>query len=178
MKPNIETEHKCLLTKNDYQKLVTFYHNSYQEIHQLNNYFVDANDEIIRQKAVLRIRKITNVSTITFKITKDSQLYEYEVLSPNLENPQILKVLAQNNIYPPFKLIASLLTIRRLVKLPKGELCLDENHYNQQIDYEIEYEETVDHDGLAMLKDILAHHNIPYLNNPISKFKRVMSAND
>ncbi len=172
MNKSIETEHKCLLTKKHYQKLLEFYKYEYQEITQKNIYFIDQKNMITTNKAVLRIRKINNDSTITFKIKRDGKLFEYEKNTDDLLDLDLLEVLATYNIIPPFTETANLTTIRRLINLPKGELCLDENHYNNQIDYEVEYEEKESHDGLSILKSILQENNINYQENTTSKFQR------
>ena len=56
-----------------------------------------------------------------------------------------------------------------------AELCFDINYYNDMVDYEIEYEYKVEHDGYAIFNDILKKVNLKYTSNCKSKIQRALN---
>ena len=65
-------------------------------------------------------------------------------------------------------------TYRAVVELEKAELCFDINEYNGITDYEIEYEQTAEHDGISEFNKILSQVNLRYEKNCASKIKRTL----
>ena len=63
-----------------------------------------------------------------------------------------------------------------LEELEKAELCFDINEYNGITDYEIEYEQTCDHDGITVFNQILSQVNLKYEKNCASKIKRTLKS--
>ena len=176
LKSNREIEYKCLCSAFQYQALLALYQHQYQEITQTNIYYIDQARRLKQLQASLRERRIGTSRLITLKIHRQNQLWEYEKAAETLEDPEILELLANYDIYPPFIRQAELLTVRRLVELPTAELCLDENHYYGITDYEIEYELKYPHDGLADFLLILKKADITYRANRLSKHQRALRA--
>ncbi len=172
MQANIEKEYKCLIDEKEYQNLLNLYRETFKEIKQNNTYYQDLQQNINKYKAVLRIRQIDNLHIITFKINVNNELLEYEKETNDINDPEITELLAKYNIHPPFLKVGEMLTYRRQVDLKKAYLCLDENHYNNLIDYEVEYEEKEKHDGLNTFITILESANIVYHPNKLSKYLR------
>jgi uncharacterized protein YjbK len=172
MKTNIEKEYKCLITKQQHRKLVDFYENQSHVIYQRNVYYQDQNGVLKQTRAVLRQRFINDECLITFKYHLEENLYEYEFNTSDMNDPTLLDHLLKFNIKAPFEKIGELITIRHSIDLKVAELCIDENHYGDHIDYEIEYEIKTEHDGLTSLQEILHNLQIPYQENTVSKFQR------
>lgn len=170
---NLEVEYKCLVTKSQHDDIVNFYQGKYQLINQLNIYFVDEDGLLTDIKATLRIRIINGDSAIvTLKIPQNNGLMEYEILTNDINDKEVIKLLSKNGIKSKLVEVGRLTTIRKMIELEAAQLCIDENHYNGIVDYEIEYECTKKHDGLSCFKGLLANFNIKYTHNNISKYLR------
>ena len=65
-------------------------------------------------------------------------------------------------------------TYRAVINTDKAELCFDINEYNGITDYEIEYEQTCDHDGITEFNKILSQVGLTYFRNCPSKIKRTL----
>jgi len=178
LKQNVEIEYKCLVTLDQYQRLLAIFHNDFVTIEQTNTYYCDYQNKINELNAMLRNRVFSTYNTLTFKIWENDNLLEFEIDNTDLSNKELLTLLAKYNIYSPFCKVAEMLTIRRLISLPEAELCLDENHYNDQIDYEIEYELKQSGDYLENFKSILTKADIIYNPNFISKYHRAIKVTD
>ncbi|MFV0255313.1 MAG: CYTH domain-containing protein [Erysipelotrichaceae bacterium] len=172
---NLEIEYKCLVSLSDYQKIVNHFASEIKTITQINTYYQDLDNNISKLKGTLRKREFSNTSIFTLKIPSKKGLLEYEVETTDIENEELNKLLNKYQLSQPLKVIGQLKTIRRKVILAQGELCLDENHYNNKIDYEIEYECTEKHDGKKAFITILKELDINYTENLISKYLRATS---
>lgn len=175
MKTNIETEYKCLINQQQFQELIDFYSDKSEIIEQVNVYYQDINGIITQRKAVFRQRIMGHTSIITFKIKINDQLHEYDFDTADINDNEVVDHLQQFGIHPPFMKVGTLRTIRHLIDLGNADLCIDENQYNNIVDYEIEYEIKKPHDGKTALSEILLHHGIPFIENHVSKYQRCYS---
>jgi len=175
MKTNIETEYKCLINQQQFNDLIDFYSTTSKIFEQTNVYYQDLNGIIIQRKAVFRQRIMDNSSIITFKIKLNDQLHEYDFDTIDINDDEVTNHLQQFGIHPPFIKVGTLKTIRHQIDLGNADLCIDENHYNNIVDYEIEYEIKKQHDGTTILKHILIQHGIPFIENHVSKYQRCYS---
>jgi len=171
---NIEIENKCLITRLEYEKICAFYHDRSETIKQINVYYDDENQRVQALKAVLRDRILTDGNTLTFKIEIDDKLHEFEKNDCRLDDEEFLDLLAGYRVFPPFYKQGEMTTYRRLIELPYADLCLDENHYNDLIDYEIEYEIKSDKTCLNDFIDLLKKVDIIYRPNSLSKYQRFL----
>jgi len=172
---NTEREYKCLVSSDEYWRLVDYYQNDYRLRTQVNQYYCDQQRRLTAYQAVLRLRNYPDSSVLTFKIKEGEDLIEYEKPEAFLTDPEFLDLLAKYQIFPPFEEIGSLTTFRRLIDLPQAELCLDENHYSGIIDYEIEYELTTPVEDLASFVALLKKVDIVYQPNSLSKYQRLLA---
>ena len=140
-------------------------------------YYCDKNKIVLKNHATLRQRFINDSCYLTLKIIVDNDLLEYEKLGKNLSDKEFLQILNKHGIQPPFMKIGEMVTIRRQIELPTALLCLDENHYNNSVDYEIEYELTSEIDTFDLFIDILEKADIIYQPNLISKYQRATLIN-
>jgi len=176
LRENTEIEYKCLVSEIEYLSLLKHYTNQYQQIKQVNVYYRDFLNNLSNKQAIIRQRLLDDSSVLGFKIKVADKLLEYEIDSESLDNPGLLKVLSSYDIYPPFVKVGELLTIRRLIDLENAELCLDENHYNNIVDFEIEYELKNQKDDLSTFIDLLKSVDIIYQANHLSKYQRLLQS--
>lgn len=173
---NLEVEYKTLITKKQHDFLLDYFLGNYQIIEQTNVYYADTHNQLSNLKASLRIRTIANYSVMTLKIPTADGLQEYEIETDDINSSPVKELLSSFGVNAPIVEITSLKTIRKLVTLEQADLCIDENHYNGIVDYELEYECTKKHDGLSCFKDLLSKVNINYQENKQSKYLRAITS--
>ncbi|WP_243833759.1 CYTH domain-containing protein [Breznakia blatticola] len=179
MKTHIEKEYKILVTKEQFDQLIT----NYPEIDfitQTNYYYDNKNYEIMKQKGAMRIRESAGTNLFTLKEIKGDDLIEYEQMVDTVdasvfEDKQIQKVLNKYHLEGPFELVATLTTKRAMYVGDGYELCFDISTYGDVTDYEIEYEYTQAHDGLTNFNEILAKVGLTYTSNAPAKIVRALS---
>lgn len=185
MEKNIEKEFKILLNKEEFFNLVSIVQPN-EFVLQKNTYF-DTTDHLLRNKKIaMRIRTKNNKNIFTLKSPNDQgSLDEYECICTNNslneinENQEIKKLLTKFNINNAiFKETCSILTYRAKKITDVAELCFDINIYNNIIDFEIEYEYKLEHDGLTTFNNILKPINKLYEKNCLSKIKRALDSID
>lgn len=166
---HIEKEYKMMLTKQQYDLLLQNLPFKEKKT-QVNHYYMSQ-----ETKKGARIREVSNQFIFTYKLKSPIGQKEYEVIvSKNwIKDPAIDALCLEIGIENDFEAIGNMTTIRHLLPLEHGEICLDENHYLDTIDYEIEYE------LYNYLKDDVHHFiqqleklGIIFIENKVSKFKR------
>lgn len=175
---NIEVEFKTLLTKEQFEELSSMYPNK-QFVKQTNTYYDTPNGTLKSKKCGLRIREKESIFMITLKVRNEVGHEEFEcyVDSNNanvIKNSEIHQVLTQLGVYDDIISIGECTTYRAVVKTDKAELCFDINEYNGITDYEVEYEQTCDHDGISEFNKILGQVGLVYTKNCASKIKRTL----
>lgn len=175
---NIEIEYKLLVSKENFDKLSELYPNK-QFIKQTNTYYDTPNNDLREKHCAMRIREKNNKFMITLKVPASSGHEEYECyVNENsihaINQSEIRKILDELNISHDILVIGECTTYRAVVKTDKAELCFDINEYNNITDYEIEYEQTCDHDGVTEFNKILSQVNLVYTTNCASKIKRTL----
>lgn len=178
MDKNIEKEYKILLTKQEFENLLSFYEPlTFKK--QVNVYY-DTHDNKIRSLGgAMRIRTKEGHHTFTLKMFSEEGLQEFECsVDENdisaLNCKEIMRLLENYDVQAPFQKIASLTTKRAVFETKQAELCFDISEYNNTIDYEIEYEYKEDHDGLTLFNEILSKINARYDKNCSSKIARAL----
>ncbi len=144
MEVNIEKEYKVLLSKEQYEKLLSDLNP--QDVTVQTNYYFDTPDFLLFDRHIVaRIREINESYVFTCKIALDKN--EVKEISLVMEDPDIYESDEIKEFFQPFsicvddlELKSSLTTIRNIVNDGYGEICLDKNLYEDQIDYELEYE--------------------------------------
>lgn len=93
----------------------------------------------------------------------------------SIEDPEILDWLKQYGISKErVAPIVQFSTIRHILNTKDAQICLDENKFEHSMDYELEYEYKVDHDGVHDLNVFLNKIGILYTKNGPSKLQRAM----
>lgn len=179
MNRNIEKEYKILVSKEDFESLLSLYPEASCQ-RQVNTYYDTVDYAIKKAHGAMRIREL-NGYTFTLKLPSEQGLLEFEKeVSGNdisiFDDEEITNLLSSYTIYRPFTKLTTLTTDRILVKTDVAELCFDKSYYNGCVDYEIEYEYKADHDGLATFQTILQQVNLYYEKNCISKIQRAMNS--
>lgn len=178
MNKNIEKEYKLLVTKEQFERLLSYYPDAvFKE--QTNTYYDTEDHAIQKKQGAMRIREKNGTFLFTLKMHSDRGLLEYEKrVEENsiraLEDPQIKDLLSSYDIQGDLKAITFLTTKRAMIDTGYAELCFDENHYHGYCDYEIEYEYKKEHDGLSAFQKILAPLHIRYKQNCKSKIQRAI----
>ena len=169
---NKEVELKMLLTEEEFYRLLKHFEPA-NFIKQTNHYFSASNNS---KHQSIRIREKEGKYLFTLKEKNDGYVQEYEKYTNSLQlesDNDILDILKQRNLLPPYNTIGELTTERFMYILPnQAELCFDINHYYGITDYEIEYEVTHPHNHEEAFLEILSKANLTYKPNPISKVKR------
>ena len=177
---NLEIEYKILVTKAQFEKLSAMYPNK-KFILQINTYYDTKNQDLKKQKCAMRIREKENRFLITLKTPSEKGHHEFECYvsensSDAIKQSEIYQILDQLNIHDELISIGTCVTDRAVIELEKAELCFDINYYNSITDYEIEYEQTIDHDGIKEFNQILSKIQLVYENNCPSKIKRTLES--
>lgn len=175
---NIEVEYKLLVTKDQFEQLSNLYPNK-EFIKQTNTYYDTIHNDLKNKKCAMRIREKDGKFMITLKVPAQKGHEEFECFvdensSKMFQQSEIRKVLDELEIHDEIVQIGECTTYRAIVKTDKAELCFDINEYNQLTDYEIEYEQTSDHDGIREFNKILAQVGLVFTKNCASKIKRTL----
>jgi uncharacterized protein YjbK len=177
MLSHLEVELKQLISLHHYHQLLVLFPN-HEVIHQVNHYFRYDDD---LERIACRIRVLNKTCTLTFKQkhTQGVMEYNFPVLKADasvFELPEVKQFLDDKHLSETWSYIGALETIRHLALLAQGELCIDKNRYLNQIDYELEYETTLDKEKEATdeFMKLLNSLSIEYQPAP-SKFERFLS---
>lgn len=176
---HVETEYKLLVNKEDFEKLSALYPDK-TFVKQVNTYYDTKDMQLRKLKCAMRIREKDNKFLFTLKTPDPNGHLEHECyVSKNsidvFSEPDIKKLLEELGIRKQIIMITNLKTERAVINTGKAELCFDINEYNGFIDYEIEYEEIVEHDGISEFNKILEKAGLHYESNCMSKIARAMA---
>lgn len=156
MSKELEIEFKNMLTKEEYQQLVKKYFPDSSPFSQTNCYF-DTPNSLLKEKHMgLRLRKRDGKNECTLKVPTNNQ-HAYQEITDKLSDEKINQLIAEQTIYQDgevakyllahdfpindLQMIGSL-TTHRLEKNITEEclLVLDESHFGEVIDFELEME--------------------------------------
>lgn len=185
MTQELEIEYKNLLTKDEYDQIMSAF--SIKEDHiisQENHYFDTANFSLKSNHSALRIREKNGAYTLTLKQPATVGLLEtHQKLSVEdakamlsggkLVEGQIKQIISNLTINPDeIEYFGSLTTNRVEFEYQNGLLVLDTSFYLNQIDYEVEYEVTDEKEGKLVFIEFLKSFNIPIRQtaNKIQRF--------
>lgn len=172
MTQEVEIEFKSMLTKDEYEMLLAAYDLTDEVKWQANDYFDTPTFELKNHGAALRIREKKNGQVLTLKQPHEVGLLEThaainEEEAENLfkygiiHDDQMTAALAPFNLSGPLEHLGRLETKRAEIATPDGLLVLDESHYLEIHDYEIEFEVTDEARGKIAFKQLLREHGIP-----------------
>lgn len=191
MSQEIEIEFKNLLTKEEYEKLLAYFHVSEaQIIHQENHYFDTPDFHLKNQSSGLRIRVLHDHIECTLKerTSDNTHLETTEMLSADMAAnmirgtvfvaPAVEERLQQLHVpIDELQLYGSLETNRVELSFKGGTLVLDQSFYLQSEDYEVEYETNDEQEGFAIFHSFLEQHHIPKRHTPkkIARFTAALA---
>lgn len=183
----IEIEAKALVTKKDYQHLLSLFkdYHSYTQ----TNYYVDTPDLNLRKEGIaLRIREKDGVYEMTLKTPLSQGLLEKNCSW----NPQMFEDFKERAIFPEgdikrfltmldfdvdnLRIRTSLQTTRVDIPYAGGKLSIDENHYSNLVDYEIELEYNNLKDAERHLVALLEENKCDYVLSHKTKVTRALDA--
>ncbi|WP_214695493.1 CYTH domain-containing protein [Exiguobacterium sp. s160] len=183
MTQEVEIEFKSMLTKDEYEKLIQVYKLEDQVRWQANDYFDTPSFQLKKQGAALRIREKKHGQVLTLKQPNEVGLLETHAAITEEEAEDLFKygIIHDDQMkqaLAPFQLNAALEHLGRLEtnraehQTEDGLLVLDESHYLETTDYEIEFEVTNEEAGKRAFERLLAEHGLPYrpAKNKIVRF--------
>ncbi|MDA5560203.1 CYTH domain-containing protein [Exiguobacterium sp. MMG028] len=183
MTQEVEIEFKSMLTKDEYEKLIQAYKLEDQVRWQANDYFDTPTFQLKKQGAALRIREKKHGQVLTLKQPNEVGLLETHASITEEEAEDLFKygIIHDDQMkqaLAPFQLNAALEHLGRLEtnraehQTEDGLLVLDESHYLETTDYEIEFEVTNEEAGKRAFERLLAEHGLPYrpAKNKIVRF--------
>lgn len=185
MSNNVEIEAKALLTKEEYEKLMGVYSDYHAYIQ--TNYYIDSPNRILKKNDLsLRVRAKEGKHELTMKSDLEEGRLERNVYITTDEFEDIKKgIFPDNEIkdvilekgidLKTLKILTSLETKRIDVLIQGGLASIDENHYGDKVDYEIELEHESMEKAITHLKELLEKNEIEYRENTVSKTSRALA---
>lgn len=183
----IEIEAKALVSKGDYEKLVAKF--SDDKPYEQTNYYIDTEDGLLRKEGfALRIREKEGLYEMTLKTPLSEGLLEkscpwsrerFDAFMKDGTFPEgdIKRFLTMLDIDVSKLMVLTSLTTKRIdVAYEGGKLSLDENHYSNLVDYEIELEHNSMVDATNKLEALFADMNIPFVLSVKTKVARALRA--
>ena len=174
---HLEIEMKTLLNKNEYQRLQEHF-SGVTPITQ-RNYYLDTPDFYLRQhKIAMRIRTFDDSAELTIKIPQTVGNMEYNqalsieeatkcLESGKLPQGMILEELLSRGISPrEWTVLGCLTTIRYEKETSIGRMALDQSHYFDIVDYELELEVENSDQGNLDFQEFLCANEIQYKKAP------------
>lgn len=186
MSQEIEIEYKNLITREEYDQLLTAYPFPKEGKKQINYYFETADRKLGKLGCAIRIREKSNTYTVTLKEPHPSGLLEtHDIIDEEsfqqwlkgniVPQPHTSKQLQNIGVAPTnLKYVGSLETVRRETPYQGVLLVLDLSKYNNHIDYELELEAPDENLGSCLFETILNDQSIKKRNTP-NKIKRFYS---
>lgn len=186
MSQEIEIEFKNLITKEEYNKIKHIYSFPQIPVEQTNFYFDTPDLSLKEHHSALRIRKKKDVYHLTLKetiqegILETHDILEAEEVKHWIENqpiskPNVANQLKKMNIdINQLTFFGELITKRMEYHHNQLTYVLDESHYNNHSDYELEIESTTYNEGLQAFNNLLDQLKIPKRTTP-NKIQRFFS---
>lgn len=152
----IENEFKIMLTKEQYEKLLSEY--DFMTVTQINRYYDTDRLEMSERHITVRVRELDGKFFLQMKLPTDRELSRVELSReldglPERLSGELLRSLAGEDL-PELKKLGSLTTTRSVRKFDGGEIDLDRSEYFGKVDYEVEIEFTDEENARAVLAEI------------------------
>lgn len=183
MSQEIEIEYKNLLTREEFNRILTHLPFTEQGKTQINYYFETTQFSLKKNGCALRIREKYDKYNLTLKEPHPEGLLEtHDTLTKQealdwiqgkiVAKKHTTKQLTAMNI-SPMDLIyyGTLTTVRRELEYGNVLVVLDYSTYNGEADYELEIEAPSEAIGIQTFDDLLRQFQIPKRDTP-NKIKR------
>lgn len=182
MNKNIERELKMLITKEQWESIISYFHITSCYL-QTNIYFDTPDGKLKKIHGAFRIRNLGNQRVFTLKLPIDSitkHEFEYPTQATSFHTLSLNEkqfIQSKTGIKEEMIEIAHFSTQRCEKKLDQAILCLDKTNFGSHVDYELEYEYTKKHDGIEQLNKLLQPLGLEYKKNCPSKLVRAIEYN-
>lgn len=188
---NKEVEAKTLLTKEEYTKIVNYFSLNPSQKHKQINYYFDTDNMLFQSSRIaFRIRHLQKDDSyeMTAKLRqRDGSSIELnqKVSYSDFVILLSLGILPKGDVKDRLTLlikdkklhhIATLSTYRYEFKYDDGLLAIDENHYSNIIDYELEFEGESMAECVTAIKNLLHTLDIDFTINKMGKRARAFKA--
>lgn len=191
MSNNIEIEAKVLLSKEDYLKVKKSLSLRECDSFVQTNHYIDSKARDLKTNGIaLRIREKKDEVVLTLKTPLAEGLLEKNQTITEEEGRKMIEegVFPKGHIadfleildidIDTLEVLASLVTKRFEENYKTGKLALDENTFCDQVDYELEMEDSSISNAHTLIKEILSPLGIKYEYNTLSKQARAINATD
>jgi len=186
MQTEKEIEFKNLLTKQEFELLISFFQVEQKDFHSQTNYYFDTQDNFFKNNRMgFRLRVLETHNELTLKQPLEEHVMEENTIQvSDQERDAIIKqasfpsipFLELFNLTSPFISIGSLQTNRVQIPFENGTLFLDHSIYSQTEDFEVEYESSNVKYGKKVFLELLDSHNIP-IRHTDKKIARLVKYN-
>lgn len=187
MSINLEIEAKCMISENEYEKLMQKY--TEKDSHKQVNYYIFSSKLLTQiEKFGLRVRQKGKSFELTLKVTEKVGKTEINQIISRKEflklkyfkifpNGEVKNYLISNEVCDPSKLkiAGKLVTFRTDLEFKGSLISIDKSKYNHHIDYEIESESKTEENAKSSLKKFLELNQIVYKKSDQSKLGRFIS---
>lgn len=152
----IENEFKIMLTKEQYEKLLSEY--DFTAVTQVNHYYDTDKLEMSARHITVRVRELDGKFYLQMKLPTGKDFSRVELSReldglPDRLSGELLKSLADED-FPTLERLGSLSTTRSVRKFDGGEIDLDRSEYFGKVDHEVEIEFTDEKAARAALDEI------------------------
>lgn len=186
MSKNIEAEDRCLINKEQYNRIFNDYKNSQNAtfLTLINHYFDDENLSIRNSHQMLRIRSTNDKDyELTLKVKGNNGDLEINEPLSKEEVNHILETLEfpdgeikeRISIFKNIKYITTLITERLEVNIENYLFVIDKNKYADIIDYNIEIEAENIKKARQLMLAYCDKYNLLYSPNYESKSRRAIN---
>ena len=188
MSKELEIEYKNMLTKSEYEQLLSFFNFSKSDaVTQQNHYFDTSDFQLKKMESALRIRQKNGHYECTLKIPAPEGKFEItDTLSAkqaeeitegtSFPAPEVEAALKEKEVeWTSLTHIGTLTTHRIEFGYKQGLLVLDHSEYHELEDYEVEYEVTNAEAGKRLFLEFLQQQHIP-VRQADKKIARFMKA--
>ncbi|WP_391208164.1 CYTH domain-containing protein [Psychrobacillus sp. L4] len=166
-----EIEFKNLLTKDEFQQLVTYFEIKPSDFQIQTNYYFDTPGHYFKEKKMgFRLRVLPSRNELTLKVPeKEHIMIETTQLLSNVEKDAILNnlqfptvpFLEQIKKEEPLECFGNIQTHRAQINYENGILFFDHSIYSQTEDFEVEYESKDVENGQKVFIHLLTTLHIP-----------------
>lgn len=190
MPQELEIEFKNMLTKDEFNQLITHFQIHDSQFHlQHNHYFDTLKQDLRSARSGLRIRQLNGRNELTLK--EPAQGIALTETTDLLSDEQVTDVLTHKKTIPAtdvltrlndlqisieeLQKIGTLSTTRAEINYRNGLLVFDYSQYANSEDYELEYEVQDEQEGRIIFMELLQELQIP-LRPAAKKLARFMQA--
>jgi uncharacterized protein YjbK len=187
MSETIEIEFKNMLTKSEYESLLSTFKITKSQIFSQENHYFDTPDFALKDKrSALRIRVKKDLYEMTLKqphqegLLETTQIINKEEFSTAITSGILPKGIIYDRLsnisvsFSDIEYFGSLITNRAELPYKNGLLVFDHSFYLNYEDYELEYEVDNYQLGQQIFLELLSQHTIPQrkTENKIRRFYR------